>query len=113
MFGGASRGDASTWRPFEESVLNQVGLDDLFDRTSVFTDCCGQGPETGRSTVEFFQQRGEDPPVDIVQPTLKEPINADAGVDGRWGDTEPTLSKKVYLLTVKAGPSTFPVGRIP
>ena len=46
-------GNPPTGGPIDEPLLEQVWLNDVFDRVFFFTDGCRQGVEADRSATEF------------------------------------------------------------
>ena len=60
----------STWRTFDETLLNEERFIDLFHRTRVFTNSSGNGAQTNRSALELVDDGGEYLVVNLVKTKL-------------------------------------------
>src|SRR5215813_10627392 len=61
------RGQATSGSSIEKTDLNQVGLDDLFDRIFFFMNRRGNRAETNRTTVELLNDREQKFPVHFIK----------------------------------------------
>ena len=63
-------GDATSWGPLQESLLDQVGLVDVLESAAVFSDCRRNRLYSRRPTLVVLDQRIEDLSVDLVEAQL-------------------------------------------
>ena len=54
---GITRCHAAAWRAQYIPLLDQIGLQDILDRTAFLGNCSGETFHTDRPAIEFFQQR--------------------------------------------------------
>src|SRR4051812_32208666 len=64
------RGHASAWRALQESVLDQEGLVNFFERSRILADSGGDGADTNRPSFEFLDDGLEDAGVHVVEAEL-------------------------------------------
>src|SRR6476661_1693406 len=66
----ARRGDPATRRALEESRLEKVRLVEVLEGAAVLSDGRGDGADADGTAAEFFDDRRQDPPVDLVETVL-------------------------------------------
>ena len=66
MLPGFSGRDAPSRSPLKESLLNEVGLDYVFERILVLADCGGEVFNSYWSAAELYKNCSEEPSVDLI-----------------------------------------------
>ncbi len=67
---GMARGHAPARRAREKTAVNQVGLDDVFERPLVLAHGGGQGLQPDRPSGKFFDERRQERSVETIEPGL-------------------------------------------
>ena len=60
----------ATWRTLDETLHNQEWLIDLLYSTGIFTDGCGDGSDSYRTTTELVDDGKQDLIVDFIETIL-------------------------------------------
>jgi hypothetical protein len=63
----AAGGNPPARGAIQETFEDQVGLDDIFEGASIFSNSSRESFDTGRSTVEFFQQGSHQQAIETVE----------------------------------------------
>src|SRR5512145_391318 len=70
VFVCAGSRDAAARCAIEESGLNQERLVNVLNRVFFLMDRCGQAVEADRTAAEFFDDRAQQPAIELVEPAI-------------------------------------------